>query len=66
MARLRKGEHNRRQRQVYGLLRYHWRGLREIEIAQMLGWQRRCVNNYLRKLNEQEQAYKEGRLWFAE
>ena len=66
MARLRKGEHDRRLRLVYRLLRSHWAGLREMEIAQMLGWERRCINNYLRTLKQQEQAYKEGRLWFAE
>jgi len=66
MARLRKGEKPRKERQVQYLLRRYEFGLRESEIAWELGWQRRTVNNYLRELEQQERAYKEGRCWFAD
>ena len=66
MARLRKGEKSRRERQVQYLLRWCEFGLRESEIACELGWQRRTVNNYLRELEQRELAYKEGRCWFAD
>jgi len=66
MARLRKGEKSMKTRQVQNLLRRHEFGLYESEIASELGWQRRTVNNYLRQLEQQGQAYKEGRCWFAD
>jgi len=66
MARLEKGEREEREHKLLRLLRrLHW-GIRESEIAQELGWQRRTVNNYLHELKELKQAYREGRLWFAE
>jgi DNA-binding IclR family transcriptional regulator len=40
--------------------------LRESELASELGWQRRTVNNYLRALESQGLAYKEGRDWFTD
>ncbi len=47
MARLRKGEREERENMLLRLLqRLRW-GVRESEIAQELGWQRRTVNNYL-------------------
>ena len=66
MARLRLGERPRKERTVRNLLRQHMFGLRESEIASELGWQRRTVNNYLRTLERQGRAYKEGRDWFAD
>nr|WP_290665160.1 hypothetical protein [Ardenticatena sp.] len=65
MARLRKGEKTQRLQRLYWLLRRHPFGLREGEIAQELGWQRRTANNYLRELARQGKAVKEGRLWFG-
>ena len=66
MARLQEGEKSRREGQVQHLLRQYEFGLRESEIAWELGWHRRTVNNYLRELEQQEHAYKEGRCWFAD
>jgi len=61
MARLREGERLEREKRVWYLLRWYALGLREIEIAQEVGWQRRTVNNYLRALAQQNLAYKDGR-----
>ena len=65
MARLQKGERKDKENMLYCLLRrLHW-GVRESEIAEELGWQRRTANNYLRKLKKDEKAEREGRSWFA-
>ena len=64
MARLPKGAKQRRARSVQYLLRRCRLGLTEQEIAQELGLHRRTVNNYLRQLNEEDAAYREGTLWF--
>ena len=66
MARLRSGEKRHKERRVQTVLYQHEFGLRKAEIASKLGWDRRTVNNYLRDLNRQGRAYKEGRDWFAE
>lgn len=66
MARLRQGEYEQRVWQVFSILQRHRSGLREQEIAEMLGWHRRSVNNYLHELEDQNRAYREGWLWFAE
>ncbi len=66
MARLRDGEKSRKKNQVHGTLWQKWFGIRESELADELGWGRRTLNNYLRELQEQGRAYKEGRSWFAE
>ncbi len=41
-------------------------GVRESEASEMLRWQRRTTNNYLRELKRHGKAYKEGRDWYAE
>ena len=56
MARLFSGEKSDKSNQVLRLLRRCFNGLREIDIAQELGWDRRTTNNYLRELR------KEGRI----
>jgi DNA-binding IclR family transcriptional regulator len=66
MARLFSGEKDAKSAQIVHLLRAHDFGLREAEVADILGWERRTANNYLRELQTQEHAYKEGRLWYAE
>lgn len=65
MARLQKGEREERENMLYRLLRRLRWGVRESEIAEELGWQRRTVNNYLRKLNKDGKVYQDGRSWFA-
>jgi predicted transcriptional regulator len=66
MARLCDGEREERQETIFQLLRRFIWGARESEIAVELGWERRTVNNYLRGLEDDGKAYKEGRSWFAE
>lgn len=65
MARLHKGEREDREGILYRLLRRLRFGVRESEVAEELGWHRRTVNNYLRKLKEENKAKREGRSWFA-
>ena len=65
MARLRSGEWQSKARRVQRVLyRYPW-GIRESEIARVLGWNRRTLNAYLRALERRGLAYKEGWEWFA-
>ncbi len=63
MARLFSGEKSDKSHQVLQLLRRCFSGLRESEISQELGWDRRTTNNYLRELRKQGRVYKEGRDW---
>jgi hypothetical protein len=64
MARLPQGERKEKESMLYRLLRrLHW-GIRESEIAEELGWQRRTVNNYLRELKQHDKAEKSGWVWF--
>ena len=65
MALLQKGEREDRESMLYRLLRRLRFGVRESEIAQELGWDRRTANNYLRKLKKEAKAEREGRSWFA-
>ena len=65
MARLQKGEQEEKESKLYRLLRRLRFGVRESEVAEELGWQRRTANNYLRKLKKEEKAEREGRSWFA-
>lgn len=66
VARLFKGEKDRNEGRIQRLLRRHGWGLREAEIAQELGWERRRLNNYLRGLESRGHVYKEGRCWFVD
>ncbi|MBN2002685.1 MAG: helix-turn-helix domain-containing protein [Anaerolineae bacterium] len=66
MARLVEGERKEKESCIVRLLRRRWFGMRESEIAEELGWERRTVNNYLRGLKKQERVYKEGRDWLAD
>ncbi len=66
MARLFTGEREINLNEVLRLLRTHDFGLKEAEVADLLGWERRTANNYLRELEERGLIYKEGRLWQVE
>lgn len=66
MARLFTGEKECRFDDVLRLLQRHQWGLRESEVAEILQWHRRTVNNYLRDLQAQKRVHKEGRLWFLD
>lgn len=63
MARLFSGEKSDKSNQLLRLLQRCFNGLREIEISQELGWDRRTTNNYLRDLQKQGRVHKEGRDW---
>ena len=65
MARLQKGEREDRENALYRLLRRLRFGVRESEVAEEMGWQRRTANNYLRKQEKVEKAERQGRSWFA-
>jgi len=65
MARLQIGERKHRENTLYRLLGRLRFGVRESEAAEELGWHRRTVNNYLRKLKQEEKAERQGRSWFA-
>ena len=65
MAKLQKGEREEKESKLHRLLKRLRFGVRESEISEELGWQRRTVNNYLRKLKKEEKAEREGRSWFA-
>jgi len=65
MARLQKGEQEEKEGRLYRLLKRLRFGVRESEISEELGWQRRTVNNYLRQLKEKDKASREGRSWFS-
>lgn len=66
MARLRAGEKDTNSIKVHNLLRWHDNGLTEQEMSEMIGMDRRRLNNYLRELEEKQKAYRERRLWFAD
>ncbi len=66
MARLFAGERMLKTNDVLRLLHRHEFGLREAEVANALGWERRTANNYLHDLKTRGRAYKEGRLWYPE
>jgi len=65
MARLQKGEREEKENRLYRLLKRLRFGVRESEISEELGWQRRTVNNYLRQLKKEEKAERDGRSWFV-
>ncbi|MEW6578742.1 MAG: WYL domain-containing transcriptional regulator [Chloroflexota bacterium] len=64
---MRTPEATRRERleRIALLLQRNPDGLREVEIAQTLNFERRTVNNYLRELEAQGYVYREGALWFS-
>lgn len=64
MARLRAGERENRQNFVLRLLKRSRWGIKESEVAQEMGVNRRTANNYLRKLKKENKAEKNGWLWF--
>ena len=66
MARLFAGEKDGKSDNVLRMLHSYDLVLRESELAELLAWDRRTVNNYLHDLQAQELVHKEGRLWFAD
>lgn len=62
MARLPKGSKERRSSRIMQLIRGSY-GIRESEIANELGVDRRTANNYLRQLQRDGKAYRDGWEW---
>ncbi len=66
MARLHKGEGENKQKRVANVLKGNdLAGVTESETADLLGLERRTVNNYLRSLEKSGKAKKKGRAWFG-
>lgn len=65
MARLAEGEREEKRSKLLRALKFFGWGIREAELSEELGWQRRTLNNYLRDLEQEDQAHREGRSWFA-
>lgn len=66
MARLPRGEKQKRLSKVKRLLQRCRLGLSEQEVAEEMGWDRRTTNNYLRQLDQEEKAHRDGRKWYPE
>jgi predicted transcriptional regulator len=66
MARISKSEKRQKTKRVQRVLTQHPFGLRESELTDELGWERRTVNNYLRALRNKGLVYKEGWEWFVD
>lgn len=65
MARLFKGEDQKKAKRLASVLYSNsFLGVTEAEAADLLGWDRRTVNNYLRHLQDEGKATKRGRAWF--
>lgn len=66
MARLPKGEKERQKGRLARLLHYCGLGLTEQEVAEEMGWERRTANNYLRELDEENRAHRDGHKWYPD
>lgn len=64
MARIDDATKKDRLDRIYLILSRNPRGLTEAEIAAEVNLERRTANNYLRKLEEQGKAFKDGIYWF--
>lgn len=64
MARLPEGEKEQRKGRLTRLLNRCRLGLSEREVSEEMGWDRRTTNNYLRELDNEERAHRNGRKWF--
>jgi predicted transcriptional regulator len=64
MARKTEFEKADTEQKIRRELRRSWHGIKESEIAQATGMERRTVNNYLRQEEKKGNAEKSGWLWF--
>lgn len=64
MPRIDEATKTQRLERLRLLLARHARGLTEAEIAEELRLERRTANNYLRELEDQGKAFKDGLYWF--
>ena len=65
MARLKRGERQRRRRSIRNRIWGSF-GLKESEIAEETGLDRRVVNNYLRELKDDGDIHKDGWYWYRD
>ncbi len=65
MAKVDSDTIERSRERVYLTLRQYPNGLTEADLEQLMGIQRRTLNNYLHGLWDKGKVYKEGILWFA-
>ena len=66
MARISEWEKYQKTIAVQRILNEHPFGLRESELTDELGWDRRTVNNYLRALASEGLIYKDGWEWYPD
>jgi hypothetical protein len=66
MARLRTGEKDQVTNSIFRLVRKHYNGLSEQEVANLAQMDRRRANNYLNELKKKNKIYKDGNTWYAE
>ena len=64
MPKIDEATKGQRLERLYLILTRNARGLTEAEIADELRLERRTVNNYLRELETQGKAFKDGIYWF--
>ncbi len=65
MPRIKAETKERRKERIWMLVRQH-NGIRQIELADLSGFDNRTVNNYLNELEYEGKVYKEGVLWFEQ
>ncbi|MFQ5575632.1 MAG: CRISPR-associated helicase Cas3' [Anaerolineae bacterium] len=63
MPRIKAEVKERRKERIWMLVRQH-NGIRQIELAELSGFENRTVYNYLSELEQEGKVYKEGLLWF--
>ena len=63
MARLKRGERQRRRRTIFSKVWSSF-GVKESEIADETGLHRRVVNNYLHELEDDGDIHKDGWYWY--
>ena len=65
MGRLPKGQREKRKWTIWQML-FGGFGMREKEISEELGVDRRTINNYLRELEDEGKASHDGWVWYGD
>lgn len=63
MARLERGQRKQRRGSILRIVKESF-GIKESQIAEETGLHRRVVNNYLRELDADGEAHREGWYWY--
>ncbi len=63
MARLERGKREQRRRSILHIVKESF-GIKESRIAEQTELHRRVVNNYLRELDADGEAHREGWYWY--